>query len=368
MPETTTLEVAMKRFKSFFVNSIRYKNILKRKMAKRIDFSGKRSLIYQRYWETAASKCKADIHPMDNDIFKISKENKATYVQYHYVNIDSYFNLKIADNKPFIHKILKENGFHVPHYLEYRFDSIKNAENFLQEHNYKCVVKPCGGSSGYGITTAINSFKRLRSASLAALSSFYDDKIMIEEELAGDSYRLLYLDGQLLDVIQRKRPTVIGDGSSTIKQLISIENSSRLNGVFTGSMSQLSVDLDLKYYLKDTGRSITSVPKKDELCVVKNVSNENTNRDNIKISDSIHHEFKELALALRETFGFKLIGIDVMTSDITKSLKETGGAVNEINIPPGLHYHELVANTDDDHQIGSSILNYIFSHTVETNL
>ena len=50
-----------------------------------------------------------------------------------------------------------------------------------------------------------------------------------------------------------------------------------------------------------------------------------------------------------------------MTSDITSSLKETGGAVIEVNIPPGLHYHEIVANPEGNHKIGSRILNFIFN-------
>lgn len=350
----------MKKITSLYVDFIRYKNIIKRKLTKKTDFSGKRSLIYKRYWEKAASECSATLEPVHRDIYKISKNTKTTYVQYHYVNIDSYFNLMIADNKPLIHKYLKDLGFNVPNFLEYSFESIKDAELFLLTYK-RCVVKPCGGSSGYGITTAINSAQRLNHASLAALSSFYGNKIMIEEEITGDSYRLLYLDGQLLDVVMRKRPTVIGDGLSTVRQLIDIENKSRLDGVFSGSMSQLSVDLDMKYYLMDAGYALSTVPKKNEIFTVKNVSNENTNRDNVRISSPVHQEFTELAKSLKNMFGFRLIGIDVMSTDISKSLKETGGAINEINIPPGLHYHELVANPDGEPQIGCRILDYIFN-------
>jgi cyanophycin synthetase len=47
--------------------------------------------------------------------------------------------------------------------------------------------------------------------------------------------------------------------------------------------------------------------------------------------------------------GLRLAGVDVVTTDLGKRMADTGGAIVDVNSPPGLHYHYLTANADECH-------------------
>jgi len=184
---------------------------------------------------------------------------------------------------------------------------------------------------------------------------------MIEEEVDGDSYRLLFLDGQLIDAVRRRRPTVIADGKSTIRQLIDKENDERLGPGPSQAFSYLTVDLDCKLYLEDKGLTLNSVPSAGEELAVKNVANQNSNRDNATVRNEAHPYFHEMGRRVSSMLGVTMIGMDLMARDLKTPLDESGGMINEVNIPPGLHYHELISNPAEKANVCALILDHIFS-------
>ena len=46
-----------------------------------------------------------------------------------------------------------------------------------------------------------------------------------------------------------------------------------------------------------------------------------------------------LGKKISETIGVRLLGIDIITDDLTADLRESGGRVIEVNTPPGHFYH-----------------------------
>jgi hypothetical protein len=48
-----------------------------------------------------------------------------------------------------------------------------------------------------------------------------------------------------------------------------------------------------------------------------------------------------------------------MSEEISASPSQSGSAITEINIPPGLHYHELVENEDKFSGVGAAVLEYL---------
>ena len=91
------------------------------------------------------------------------------------------------------------------------------------------------------------------------------------------------------------------------------------------------------------------------------VANENSNRDNFSVDGIVHPHFHKLGKHFSSVLGIKLIGVDVMATDISVSLDESGGVINELNIPPGLHYHELIANRGAQTNVATQILDNVFS-------
>ena len=319
-----------------------------------------REELYTQLWEDAASEIGAEIQLAENNYFRISKNGRVTTVQFHYVNIDTYFNMMFVAQKPFVYKMLQEHVYPTPRSCEFDPYTLDKARSFLSEIGISAVVKPRRGSGGGGVTTGVNNESRLlRASSVAAANR--SQKMMIEEQCEGESYRLLFLDGELIDAIKRCRPTVVGDGKRCIRELIDLENSARTNSSSCRALVGLNADLDCRYWLQDNGLTLASVPKSGERTMVKGVANENSIDDNFSVRTDVHSDYKEMGKRLSSALGLKLIGIDLMSVDISAPIHGNQCMVNEINIPPGLHYHELIQNAESKANVGALILEYALS-------
>ncbi len=343
-----------------WVVSRRYAHLLARFTQRWLDFSSVRCRFYEAYWRHAAGALGAEIIPLGGQWYEISLGGRVTRVRYHYVNIDTYFNKLLADDKVFVSKEVERIGFNVPRFVEYDLRSMRKAEEFLERSGGPCVVKPTSGSGGRGITTGIDSRRRLIQASLAASNSLSLSVLMFETQAPGDCYRLLYLDGRLLHAVRRGRCGVVGDGESTVAQLVAHENKRRLEATPVSSLNDLRIDLEAKYTLADQGLSLKAVPARGERIIVKNVSNQNASHDQDCATDAVHPNYHDLARALNKRFGFRLIGVDVMSTDIGAPPNEANSAINEVNIPPGLHYHEYIDSQPSFSNVGVEILKCIF--------
>jgi cyanophycin synthetase len=323
------------------------------------NFEERRAGFYASYWENAAQQLGAHVNRSGNDYLEVASNGSSARVKGNYVDLDTYFSRGLADDKVFVTGLVGELGFFAPRFREYTLRSLSSAVRFLEEVGGPCVVKPRVGSGGCGITTAVNTRRRLIEASLATSNSLTLPELIIEEQIAGDSYRLLYLDGTLLHGVKRGRCTVIGDGRSTIRELVDRENVSRLTDSTLQSLSPLTVDLEMKYVLTDQGKTLRTVPARGERVVVKNVCNQNCRRDQEDVTAHVHADYAEFATAIGARVGGHLIGIDMMSEDVSVSPSQSGTAITEINIPPGLHYHELIENQHTYSGVGPAVLKYL---------
>jgi cyanophycin synthetase len=313
---------------------------------------------YRDYWHRVARLISADIEDLGQEFFRLQRNGKQTFVRGYYVQIDDLVTLNIAGSKSLSQKLLSENGLPVPANRVFDLQSIEIGYEFLAQSRRPLVVKPASGGGGAAVTTGITNRETLKRAATKAAS--VSTKFIAEEQLEGDNYRLLYIAGELVDVIRRSRPTVIGDGQQTISQLIIEENRQRLTGDSYTSLSILTDDTDVKSYLANEGLSHKFVPEKGKPTVVKGASNQNSARDNHRINDGIHPSFQQLGKRVQRVLNINLLGIDIMTPSLNKSLEEAGGAINEINTTPAFHHHDLVRESDKGYCAGQFAIEYIF--------
>lgn len=335
---------------------LRYYYMYKRWRRSSLNFSSVRQTFYDNYWKHAASCIEANISDIGKGYFKIQRGQRSTMVRYHYVPLDFYFNKQLADDKELSKILLNEAGFRVPESYEYDINNLAGAINFLKGRQTSCVVKPVSGSGGQGVTTAINSESRLTKASIAASAALSVPRLLIEEQIAGESFRLLFLNGQLLHAIKRGSCTVVGDGRHRIRELVDIENGLRLKSSTHISLNPLTIDLEMRYTLADQQLSLNDIAKSGERVIVKKVSNQNSSADQTTVTEDVHSKYHELGRLLFDEYGMRLVGVDVMSKDISGHPDQSKSAINEINIPPGLHYHELTLGNNSFTNIGSNIL------------
>jgi cyanophycin synthetase len=322
-------------------------------------FEVPREIFFNNYWENVAKTVGAEIDSVGYGYYRLKRDGKTTFVRRGEVMLDDHITLNIAGNKPLVHQLLKEQGYTVPEYLEYDLSSLSSAESFMQERNGNFVVKPASGAAGgWGITTKINSASRLRHASNKA--SAFSGKLIIEQELPGENYRLLYLNGDFIDAIKRDSPGVTGNGTNTLKELINKENENRLNASVPYALSPLTMDLDCLYTLADRGESLNDVPPAGKTVTVKTTTNQYSRYENHSVVDKIHPSIVDYGREISKVINVTLSGVDVMMTDCSLPLEESGCVVNEINTTPGLHHHALVSDSEKEVAVGPRIIEYIF--------
>lgn len=336
--------------------AMRHYYMYKRWRRSNLNFSSVRETFYDNYWNHAADSIGANISDIGKSYFKIQRGQLSTMVRYHYVPLDYYFNKQLADDKELSKILLNEAGFRVPESHEYDINNLPGAIKFLKGRQTSCVVKPVSGSGGQGVTTAINSESRLIKASITASAALSIPRLLIEEQITGESFRLLFLNGQLLHAIKRGSCTVVGDGRHRIQELVTIENGLRFKTSNHISLNPLTIDLEMRYTLSDQHLSLNDIAKSGERVIVKKVSNQNGSADQTIVTKDVHSKYHELGSMLFDKYGMRLVGVDVMSKDISEHPDQSKSAINEINIPPGLHYHEMTLGNNSFTNIGSNIL------------
>jgi cyanophycin synthetase len=293
---------------------------------------------YDRIWREAASDLGAAYRPLGSGFAEVTRGGARARVVDNTCPIDDPVTLAIASDRRLTYKLLAENGLAIPRYAEFAFDEMDRAVAFMESEGRECVVKPSRGTAGgRGVTTGIRRRSHLVLA--AAAAAVYGGELLIEEQLEGENYRLLYLDGVLLDAFVRKPPTVVADGRSTIARLVRLANLDRLRQGSGLSQVLLTVDQDMRRTLEKQGLSLRSVPAAGTVVTLKAVVNENRGADNTTathlLCDSIIDDGARAAGALQ----VRLAGIDVVTRDPGVPLEESGGAILEVNTTPGFYYH-----------------------------
>jgi cyanophycin synthetase len=320
-----------------------------------------REKFYRNRWYAAASEIKATIDVIGSDFLKIEKNGISTFVLVDQVMLDSCVHLKIVGNKTLTYSIINQLGFRTPKHIEFDLISFGDAKKILQDTLNPVVIKPAYGSgAGHGITTGVCTNFEFFKASLVA--SQYCPKLLVEEQIPGNSYRLLFLNGELLDVIRRDPPSVLGDGKSSIKKLIINENKRRLTDKTCNSVNPLHIDKECKLWLKENGLSLASIPQKGEKIIVKRVVNQNGKEDNRVVRDQVCDEILLQCQDIISYIGITLAGVDIIASRLDVSLEKSGGVINEINTTPGLHHHFLINEEDKAFPIFTHILDYLLSH------
>jgi D-alanine-D-alanine ligase-like ATP-grasp enzyme len=313
-----------------------------------------RDRAYDAIWLDAARELEAELVDLSPHFLEIRRGSAVTRVRDHWVMLDDIVTIALALDKPLVHALVSAAGIPVPDNREVARGDMDTAIAFLERIQAPLVVKPARFSGGGGVTSGVTTPARLARASLRA--GRLDSRLMLERQVEGTVYRLLFLDGEFLDAVRRSPPQLRGDGRSTIEALVADENRRRLEARGRDVVSLLRVDLDAIFMLEDAGLTIRSVPAAGELLAVKRATNQNSGQDNMTVRDEIGSGLREDGARAAAAVGVRLSGVDIVTNDPSKSLRETGGAVLEVNGTPGLHYHYQVADRDRATKVAVPIL------------
>ena len=318
-----------------------YDNVMRRVLARTsasTSMTEQRAIFYQAVWRDAADSVGASVRELGGRMLEIGRDGVTIRVRDNLTSLDDPVTLALAGDKPAVYRLLSAAGLPVPRHLVCRLDQLDQARTFAESLGAPCVVKPAiDSAAGAGVTTGVTGERPLARA--MARAAAWSHQITIEEQVSGGNYRLLYLDGELLDAVLRRPPTVRGDGKSTIAQLVKVENAARVRGGMDAAQTVIRVDHDLRNTLRRQGLEMRSVPRAGEAVQVKTVVNDNRREDNEAALDAVCPALAEAGAAAAVAVGARLAGVDVITGDPSVPLEESGGVVLEVNTTPGHHYH-----------------------------
>lgn len=296
-----------------------------------------RSNFYTNLWRDAASQLGASVEVLGNEILEIRLGQDYTRVQQNTTALDRAIDVAVAQYKPLVHRLLAKKHLRTPSYCEFTLDEIGKAAAFVERTGNKCVVKPTNGGGGRGVTTGVTSkFDLLHAAASAAV---YGRNLMVEQQVCGDVYRLLYFDGVLMDAVLRKPSSVTADGKSTVRELIDLENEARLKVGANLAHALIVIDTDVRNTLAQQNLTMSSIPREGRTVTLKMVINDNSQHDNVAAKDLLCDSIIRDCASAAAILDLRLAGIDIITPDPRVPLAESGGVILEVNTTPSYHHH-----------------------------
>ena len=270
----------------------------------------------------------------------------------------SSIGVEIACDKEDTKYLLEQAEVEVP-----RGDIIRKERSLEEACNYvgfPLVIKPVDGNHGRGITVDINSLEEALVAFAHAKESSRSGAIIVEKFVVGDDYRLLVINNQLVAAAIRTPAHVVGNGKSTIQELIDEVNSDPRRGYgHEKVLTQITTNELTKTLIKDAGYALDSVLPQDERLILKDTANLSTGGTAEDVTDIVHPANVSMAERISKIIDLDICGIDIMTSDITKPLSDTGGAVLEVNAGPGFRMH-LAPTTGLPRNVAAPVIDKLF--------
>ena len=275
--------------------------------------------------------------------------------------------VELASDKEGTKTMLGNAGIRVPQgtVIEY-IDELRDA--IADVGGYPIVLKPLDGNHGRGITININDWSEAENAYDIASKAAKTRSVIVEQYYQGNDHRVLVIDNKVVAVAERVPAHVIGDGKSTIKELIDIINQDprRGNG-HDNVLTKIIVDPTSQAVLTKQGYSLDSILLEQEIAYLRATANLSTGGIAIDRTDEIHPENIWIAQRVAKIIGLDIAGIDIVTSDISRPLKETKGVIVEVNAAPGFRMHAS-PSMGLPRNIGASVLEMLFPNNAPSRI
>ncbi|HQZ82236.1 MAG TPA: cyanophycin synthetase [Pyrinomonadaceae bacterium] len=242
----------------------------------------------------------------------------------------------IAGDKAATKKLLGDMGVPVPN--GYRIRDIDDLESTLERVGYPAVIKPLDGNHGKGATIGVIN---LEDAAVAfEKAKEYSRWVIVEQQLTGADFRALVVNNRLIAVAKRIPAHIVGDGKSTITELVEQTNLDPRRGFgHENVLTLIELDQQSMRLIQNAGYTVDSVLKKGEIFFLKTTANISTGGTAIDVTDEVHPENVFLFERIARIIGLDVAGIDVIADNVAHPLRDVRGGIIEVNAAPGFRMH-----------------------------
>ncbi len=267
-------------------------------------------------------------------------------------NADGAISFSLSKNKAISKAFFSSLG--VPTPASMLISGADDLDEAIEKIGYPCVIKPLDKGGGKGVTADIRNRAHLdRAIDMARKCA--SGPLLLEQFIPGDDHRLMVVDGKFIAAFRRRASSVVGDGVSTIRQLIESLNSQRsVNMLSSGYLRPIPLDAVLVNYLSDQEVHLDQVLPEGRKIFLRSNSNLSTGGEGLDMTAIVHPTIREMAVQMSESAGFGTAGFDYMTTDISQCPWESGSAFIEMNTTPGIDL--AIASGWTAEAIGSLVL------------
>ncbi|KFB75857.1 MAG: Cyanophycin synthetase [Candidatus Accumulibacter cognatus] len=268
----------------------------------------------------------------------------------------------ISRDKDLTKTLIKSCGVPVP---EGRLvDSPEDACEAAAEIGFPVVVKPSDGNHARGVFTNLMAREEVEAAYAAAVVE--GSGVIVERYVRGSEHRLLIVGGKLVAAARGEAAKVIGDGRSTINELIDSQiNSDPRRGAaeeFVLDIIDLADNPVARLEVSRQGFTPNAIPPAGREVLIVRSGNHTDD-----VTDLVHPETAATASLAARIVGLDIAGVDLVCEDIARPLDEQRGAIVEVNAGPGLLMH-LKPAIGQPRPVGRAIVDELFPNGEDSRI
>ena len=277
-----------------------------------------------------------------------------------------HISVEISCDKEDTHNLLNDLGLPVPQ--QRMVYSAREAAAAAGRIGFPVVVKPLDANHGRGVSINLNSESEVEAGFAEAKEHSRSRAILVESFITGFDHRMLVVNNKLVAVAKRVPGHVIGDGKHTISELVDIVNEDPRRGIgHEKVLTMLELDNQAKRLMDIAGVTDVTVLPNGEIFYLRSTANLSTGGTAIDLTDVVHPDNRDMAERAIMAVGLDVGGVDFLIDDITKSYKDIGGAIVEVNAAPGFRMH-VAPSEGEPRDVSGNVIDMLFPTGQETRI
>ena len=197
------------------------------------------------------------------------------------------------------------------------------------------VVKPQSANHGRSVFIGLTKREDIAAAYESARETGQGPNVLVERCILGAEHRVLVVDGKVAAATRGDPLYITGDGVRSIEEFVAELNTDpRRSEDADSPLYAVELDEMTLGVLLRQGYAPASIPPEGERVLIQRNGNLA-----VDVTDLVHPDNAALVALAARTIGLDVAGVDLVVEDISRPMREQGGAILEVNAMPGLMMH-----------------------------
>ncbi|WP_331609748.1 hypothetical protein [Povalibacter sp.] len=286
-----------------------------------------------RFFIGAAYQLDIPFMSLPGGVFQYGWGRRAQWLDSSFTEATSTMSTRLARGKTLTNALLRQAGLPVPAQLPVR--TLQQALDASATLGYPVALKPADRDGGVGVSAGLKSESELSSAFDRARA--FSSELLIEKHIEGRDYRVYVFRGRAISAIERVPAAVTGDGVASVRELVAQVNLDPRRGTQSWApMSIIEIDEEAVELLANEGLTLDSVAAAGHFMRLRRAANISVGGTPVRVFEQMHPDNARLCERAARILRLDLAGVDLLMPDISRSWRQVGGGICEVNAQPQL--------------------------------